>query len=53
MSDYLIGDLERYGVATRDRSEIAELLDGEAIQDRERAARGGAPGGTGMGNDEH
>ena len=25
MSDYLIGDLERYGVATRDRSEIAEL----------------------------
>ena len=25
MSDYLIGDLERYGVAVRDRSEIAEL----------------------------
>ena len=31
MSDYLVGDLERYGVATRDRSEIAELhgADGE------------------------
>ena len=25
MSDYLIGDLERYGVAVRDRSEITEL----------------------------
>ena len=25
MSDYLIGDLERHGVAVRDRSEIAEL----------------------------
>ena len=25
MSDYLIGDLERFGVAVRDRSEIAEL----------------------------
>jgi thioredoxin reductase (NADPH) len=31
MSDYLIRDLERYGVAIRDRSEIAELhgADGE------------------------
>jgi len=31
MSDYLIGDLERYGVTVRDRSEIAELhgTDGE------------------------
>ena len=31
MSDYLIGDLERYGVAVRDRSEIAALhgSDGE------------------------
>jgi thioredoxin reductase (NADPH) len=31
MSDYLIGELERYGVAVRDRSEIAELhgADGE------------------------
>ena len=31
MSDYLIDDLERYGVAVRDRSEIAELhgADGE------------------------
>ena len=25
MSDYLIGDLERHGIAVRDRSEIAEL----------------------------
>ena len=25
MSDYLVGELERYGVAVRDRSEIAEL----------------------------
>ena len=31
MSDYLIGDLERYGVTVRDRSEIAQLhgTDGE------------------------
>jgi hypothetical protein len=31
MSDYFIRDLERYGVAIRDRSEIAELhgADGE------------------------
>jgi thioredoxin reductase (NADPH) len=31
MSDYLIGELERYGVTVRDRSEIAELhgVDGE------------------------
>ena len=32
---------------------VDRLLDGEAIEDRERAARGGAPGGTGRGNDEH
>jgi thioredoxin reductase (NADPH) len=25
MSDYLVGELERYGVAVRDRSEVAEL----------------------------
>ena len=35
MSDYLIGDLERYGVAVRDRSEIAELHGADG------AARGG------------
>ena len=32
---------------------LDRLLDGEAIEGRERAARGGAPGGTGRGNDEH
>ena len=42
MSDYLIHDLDRYGVAVRDRSEIAELhgADGEleavTLQDGER-----------------
>ena len=42
MSDYLIADLERYGVAVRDRSEIAELhgSDGEleavTLRDGER-----------------
>jgi thioredoxin reductase (NADPH) len=42
MSDYLIGDLERYGVAVRDRAEIAELhgVDGQleavTLRDGER-----------------
>jgi hypothetical protein len=31
---------------------LDRLLDGEAIEDRERAAPGGAPGGTGRRNDE-
>ena len=35
MSDYLVRELERYGVAVRDRSEIAEL------HGHERPARGG------------
>ena len=44
MSDYLIADLERYGVAVRDRSEVAELhgADGEleavTLRDGERLA---------------
>ena len=43
MSDYLIGDLERHGVAVRDRSEIAELhgsdgqLEAVTLRDGERA----------------
>jgi thioredoxin reductase (NADPH) len=42
MSDYLIGDLERYGVAVRDRSEIAALhgsdgqLEAVTLHDGER-----------------
>ncbi len=42
MSDYLIGDLERHGVAVRDRSEIAELhgsdgqLEAVTLRDGER-----------------
>jgi len=42
MSDYLIGDLERFGVAVRDRSEIAELhgsdgdLEGVTLKDGEQ-----------------
>jgi thioredoxin reductase (NADPH) len=42
MSDYLIGDLDRYGVQVRDRSEIAELhgsngeLEGVTLTDGER-----------------
>ena len=42
MSDYLIGDLERHGVAVRDRSEIAALhgsegqLDAVTLRDGER-----------------
>ena len=42
MSDYLIGDLERFGVAVRDRSEIAELhgsggeLEAVTLKDGER-----------------
>ena len=42
MSDYLIGDLERHGIAVRDRSEIAELhgsdgqLDAVTLRDGER-----------------
>ncbi len=42
MSDYLIGELERYGVAVRDRSEVAELhgaggrLEGVTLVDGER-----------------
>ena len=45
MSDYLIGDLERYGVAVRDRSEIAELhgADGE-LEARHAARRRAAAG---------
>jgi thioredoxin reductase (NADPH) len=44
MSDYLIRDLERYGVAVRDRSEIAELhgddgqLEAVTLKDGERVA---------------
>ncbi len=44
MSDYLIDELERYGVAVRDRSEIAELhgddgeLEAVTLTDGERAA---------------
>jgi thioredoxin reductase (NADPH) len=44
MSAYLIRDLERYGVAVRDRSEIAELhgedgrLEGVTLKDGERLA---------------
>jgi thioredoxin reductase (NADPH) len=44
MSDYLVHDLERYGVAVRDRSEIAELhgvdgqLEGVTLRDGERLA---------------
>jgi thioredoxin reductase (NADPH) len=42
MSDYLLLELERYGVAVRDRSEVAELhgtdgeLDGVTLRDGER-----------------
>ena len=42
MSDYLIGDLERHGVAVRDRSEIAGLhgadgqLEGVTLRDGEQ-----------------
>ena len=42
MSDYLIGDLERHGIAVRDRSEIAELhgsdgqLEAVTLRDGER-----------------
>jgi thioredoxin reductase (NADPH) len=42
MSDYLLGDLERFGVTVRDRSEIAELhgqdgaLEGVTLRDGER-----------------
>ena len=44
MSDYLILDLERYGVAVRDRSEVAELhgsdgqLEAVTLRDGERLA---------------
>ena len=44
MSDYLVHDLERYGVAVRDRSEIAELHGGQGqleavtLHDGERLA---------------
>jgi thioredoxin reductase (NADPH) len=44
MSDYLIHDLERYGVAVRDRSEIARLHGGDGqleavtLRDGERVA---------------
>jgi thioredoxin reductase (NADPH) len=44
MSDYLVHDLERYGVAVRDRSEIAELhgadgqLEAVTLRDGERLA---------------
>jgi thioredoxin reductase (NADPH) len=44
MSDYLVHDLERYGVAVRDRSEIAELhgsrgqLEAVTMRDGERLA---------------
>ncbi len=46
MSDYLIAELDRYGVAVRDRSEVAELhgADGEleavTLKDGERLALG-------------
>jgi thioredoxin reductase (NADPH) len=46
MSDYLIAELDRYGVAVRDRSEVAELqgADGEleavTLRDGERLALG-------------
>jgi thioredoxin reductase (NADPH) len=46
MSDYLIAELDRYGVAVRDRSEIAELrgsdgeLDGVALMDGAELAFG-------------
>jgi thioredoxin reductase (NADPH) len=44
MSDYLILELERYGIAVRDRSEVAELhgadgeLEGVTLRDGERLA---------------
>ena len=44
MSDYLVRDLERYGVAVRDRSEVAELhgsdgrLESVTLRDGERLA---------------
>jgi thioredoxin reductase (NADPH) len=46
MSDYLIAELERYGVAVRDRGEIAELHGGDGelgavtLEDGERLALG-------------
>src|SRR5205823_7120053 len=46
MSDYLIADLDRYGVAVRDRSEVAELhgaegeLEAVTLMDGERLALG-------------
>ena len=46
MSDYLIAELERYGVDVRDRSELAELhgadgeLEGVTLKDGERLALG-------------
>ena len=60
MSDYLIHELERYGVAVRDRSEVGELhgdngqLEAVTLKDGERfpfsflfsfSARGRAPSG--------